>query len=140
VRFVYGRWSAAIRARKWHPNSAAGLQSKTRKHPDREEGEGMNQSMTEMPALLFNLRCDNGKDPYVVSCSIVGDTTGLRGLVRRFASLQKVESELKGAGISSERYASILAAVDAERGSIKHFDINLNEAQKLSIIQIDSTE
>jgi hypothetical protein len=100
----------------------------------------MNQSMTEMPNLLFNVRCDNGKDPYVVSCSIVGDITGLRGLVRRFASSQKVESELKGAGISSERYANILAAVDAERGTVKHFDIDLNEAQKLSIIQIDSTE
>ena len=100
----------------------------------------MDQSMTEMPALLFNLRCDRGKDPYVVSCSIVGDITGLRGVVRRFGSLQMVESELKGAGISSERYASVLTAVDAERDTCKHFDINLNEAQKLSIIQIDSTE
>lgn len=100
----------------------------------------MNESMTDMPAFLFNLRHDKGEDPYVVSCSIVGEITGLRGVVRRFVDIQTVESELKAVGIPYDRYSSTIAGAEAERGSTKYFDINLNEAQKLSLIQIDSTE
>jgi hypothetical protein len=100
----------------------------------------MTEQMTEMPTFLLNLRRDEGNEPYVVSCSIVGDLTGFRGVVRRFRNAKALESELGTVGIEPERYAAIISGVDAKPGETKHFGINLNEAQRLSLIQTDTTE
>jgi hypothetical protein len=93
-----------------------------------------------MPSFLLNLRFDEGAEPIVVSCSIIGDTLGFRGVVRRFKNPEMLQSELGSAGLRSEQYAAALAACAADVGQTKSFPIELNEAQKLSVIQIDSTE
>jgi hypothetical protein len=99
------------------------------------------QDHTEfMPDFLLNLRLDEGPNPYVVSCSIVGQVVGFRGVVRRFADRSELMSQLNDAGILSDRYNDPLAHIEAEPGQAKSFALDLNEAQRLSIIQTDTTE
>jgi hypothetical protein len=96
---------------------------------------------TEMiPTFLLNLRLDEGELPIIVSCSIVGDITGFRGVVRRFRDCKRLEQEFGFAGLSPHRYQDVLSSFLAEAGKTKSFPIDLNEAQKLSVIQIDSPE
>ncbi|HEY0162926.1 MAG TPA: hypothetical protein VGB69_09630 [Edaphobacter sp.] len=91
-----------------------------------------------MPTFLLNLRQDKGPEPYVVSCSIVGEITGFRGVVRRFRSMEDLAISLERARIMPLRYSQ--AIFDASDGKACSFPINLNEAQKLALIQTDSTE
>ena len=93
-----------------------------------------------LPAFLVNLRRVEGLEPYVVSCSMVGEVVGFSGLVRRFRSKEDFTAALIQAGIQSERYESAVIAVDQVQGQTKQFSVNLNEAQKLSLIHTDSTE
>ena len=96
---------------------------------------------TEMiPSFLLNLRLDEGESPIVVSCSIVGEISGFFGVVRRFKDCRALEQEFGSAGVRPERYQSVLSSFMAEAGRTKSFPIDLNEAQKLSVIQIDSPE
>jgi hypothetical protein len=74
----------------------------------------------------------------ILSCSIVGEIEGFRGVVRRLASLDEVCDALGSAGVARERYAALIC--DFKPGSKASFDINLNEAQKLGIIQTDTSE
>lgn len=96
---------------------------------------------TEMiPSFLLNLRLDEGDLPIIVSCSIVGDITGFRGVVRRLKDCKALEQEFGSAGLAPERYRNVLSSFVAEAGRTRSFPIDLNEAQKLSVIQIDSPE
>lgn len=99
--------------------------------------------MTDMeilPEFLLNLRMDEGESPIIVSCSIVGDISGFSGVVRRFRDCAALEQEFGLAGVHPERYQGVLSSFVIEAGKTKSFSIDLNEAQKLSIIQIDSPE
>lgn len=91
-----------------------------------------------MPTFLFNLRFDSGPCPMIVSCSIVGEIEGFRGVVRRLASMDEVCHALEHAGIARERYSALVC--DFKEGSKASFEISLNEAQKLCIIQTDTSE
>lgn len=93
-----------------------------------------------IPDFLLNVRLDEGDEPYVVSCSMIGEITGFRGVVRRFRRKDILTSELETVGVTAERYSLPIQAVDEEPGQTKSFPINLNEAQNLSVIQTDSTE
>ena len=99
--------------------------------------------MTEiemLPSFLLNLRMDEGEAPIIVSCSIVGDISGFSGVVRRFRDCAALEQEFGLAGVRADRYEGALSSFVAEAGKTKSFPIDLNEAQKLSVIQIDSPE
>jgi hypothetical protein len=100
----------------------------------------MEQSMTVMPELLLNLRRDEGTEPYILSCSIVGQTTGVSGVVRRFTSTQDLAEDLRKASIAEDRYEEALSGIEQDPGKTISFRINLNEAQNLSVIQTDSIE
>ena len=92
-----------------------------------------------VPTFLVNLRHDTGPAPYVVSVSIVHpDVVGFRGVVRRFTSKQEIVHAFEVAGLDKVRYADALAAIDG--GSYCCIDVNQNEAQKLQVLQTDSTE
>jgi hypothetical protein len=93
-----------------------------------------------MPSFLLNLRFDEGESPIIVSCSIVGDISGFSGVVRRFRDCAALEQEFGLAGVHPDRYKGALASFVAEAGHTKSFPVDLNEAQRLSIIQIDSPE
>lgn len=97
----------------------------------------MEQSMTEMPDFLLNFRKGDGSEPYILSCSIVGQTTGVRGIVRRFRNADELISALESVRITKDRYKD---AVDLEPDETKSFPITLNEGQNLSLIQTDTTE
>lgn len=98
----------------------------------------MSPSTVILPSFLLNIRRDSGSAPYVVSCSMVGQTGGFSGVVRRFKSKEEFAADLEAVGISVDRYSSALSAVDA--GRTQSFDINLNEAQRLSVILTETTE
>jgi len=100
----------------------------------------MEQSMTDMPDFLLNLRKVDGSEPYILSCSIVGQTTGVRGIVRRFRNADEIVAALGGVKISEQRFKDTMGAVEAEPGETRSFAIDLNEAQNLSLIQTDTTE
>jgi hypothetical protein len=86
-----------------------------------------------------NLRHDTGPQPYIVSGSIVHpDLAAFRGIVRRLASKQEIIHAYDVAGISQARYADLLTAIDG--GSYCCIDVNQNEAQRLQILQTDSSE
>ena len=92
-----------------------------------------------MPTFLFNLRLDDGYLPYIASASIVDPiVVGYRGVIRRFPDGAAVMEALEAAGISAERYQPAVSEASSSRTA--SFEIDLNEAQKLSIIQIDTTE
>ncbi|HTH53441.1 MAG TPA: hypothetical protein VL495_05795 [Edaphobacter sp.] len=98
----------------------------------------MSPSTIIPPAFLLNLRLGSGPEPYVLSCSMVGETCGFSGIVRRFRTKEALIADLNTVGIVSERYSPALLVIDA--GECQSFDITLNEAQKLSVILTDTTE
>jgi hypothetical protein len=91
-----------------------------------------------MPNFLLNLRYESGQEPFIISCSIVGQTQGYRGLIRRFKDIDAVLVEIRHAGIAPKRYMDLIP--DILPGAVVSFTIDLNEAQKLSLIQTDSSE
>lgn len=98
----------------------------------------MTQSTQLMPTFLLNLRYESGEEPFIVSCSIVGETQGYRGLIRRFKDINAVLVEIRHAGVTPKRYVGLIP--DLLPGATVSFTIDLNEAQKLSLIQTDSSE
>lgn len=93
-----------------------------------------------LPDFLVNLRKDEGEEPYIVSCSIVGEVVGFSGVVRRFRTSEQIAAAFSQAGIPRERYEIAFSAVHHVSGETTHFAVNLNEAQKLALINTDSTE
>lgn len=98
----------------------------------------MSPSTIILPSFLLNIRRDAGPEPYIVSCSMVGQTDGFCGIVRRFQSKEQFAAHLDALGIPTDRYSSALSTVDV--GKTESFGISLNEAQRLSIIFTDTTE
>lgn len=98
----------------------------------------MTQSAQLMPTFLLNLRYESGQEPFIASCSIIGQTQGYRGLIRRFKDVNAVLVEIGHAGIAPKRYVGLIP--DILPGAMVSFTIDLNEAQKLSLIQTDSSE
>lgn len=92
-----------------------------------------------MPTFLFTLHTDNSELPFIASVAIVDPITfGFRGVIRRFPDALAVREALQSAGIEDIRYASVVDRASDEKTN--SFEIDLNEAQKLSLIQLDSTE
>jgi len=88
----------------------------------------------------FFLNLHRGSDPgrFIACCSVQGEQQGVEPANRTFSSESELIAALTGNGINPIRYKSTLEAVRS--GSDSSFEINLNEAQKLDILRIDSTE
>jgi hypothetical protein len=92
-----------------------------------------------VPTFLLHIRLDLGPLPYIVSAAIVDpDTTGFRGLIRRFADAKSLRAALAGVGIDASRSQGIVD--NAATNAPNYFEVSLVEAQKLDVIQIDTTE
>jgi hypothetical protein len=103
-----------------------------RLHPTTEGG-------SPLPTFLFHLRIDTGELPFVAGAPIVDPiVTGYRGVIRRFRDASAVVDALEAAGISADRYEAAVAG--AVSSSTTFFEISLNEAQNLSLIQTDTTK
>jgi len=77
--------------------------------------------------------------PYLADVSIVDRIIiGYRCVIRRFAEAAAVVAALTEAGIAPDRFRPAVEGANA--ASTTSFEIDLNEAQKLSLIQTDSTE
>lgn len=99
----------------------------------------MSEPAGTMPTFLCNLRCDSTSHQFIASVSIVHPiVAGFSGVIRRFEKMEDVISALQSAHIEPSRYSGAVAALnDCQCHS---FEINLNEAQKLDILQTDTSE
>jgi hypothetical protein len=91
-----------------------------------------------MQTFFLNLRRESDPGQFVACCNVQGEQHGVEPVNRTFSSETELIAALRGNGINPNRYQSTLEAVRA--GSDSSFEINLNEAQKLDILRIDSTE
>jgi hypothetical protein len=99
----------------------------------------MSDSAAVMPTFLCNLRCDAASRQFIASVSIVDPVVvGFRGVVRRFNKVEDAIAAFQSARIAPDRYASVISAIDDCQ--CHSFEVNLNEAQKLDILQTDTTE
>jgi len=79
-----------------------------------------------MPTFVLNLRRKDHTHRLVGSCSIIGETQGFEPHRREFADEREATKALAAAGIDRSRCGSI--------------EVSQNEAQKLDVLWIDSTE
>jgi|KBSMisStaDraftv2_1062788.scaffolds.fasta_scaffold321968_2 hypothetical protein len=99
----------------------------------------MSDPAAAMPTFLCNLRHDPRSTQFIASVSIVHPImTGFSGVIRRFNRLEDVISALEAAKIAPNRYSDAVSAV--RDGQCHSFEIDLNEAQKLDILQTDTSE
>ena len=91
-----------------------------------------------MQTFFFNLH--QGSDPgrFIACCNVRGEQEGVEPANRTFSSESELIAALTGIGINPLRYQPAVEAVRS--GSDSSFEVNLNEAQKLDILHIDSTE
>jgi hypothetical protein len=91
-----------------------------------------------MAVFVLNLVRDSKPKPLHAICSILGDGSGYAASSRRFFDHLEIVKALNDAGIDAERYENALRRVLAgEQGS---FDLDQNEAQKLGVLQTDTSE
>lgn len=99
----------------------------------------MSDPAAVMPTFLCNLRCDSASKQFIASVSIVDPVVvGFRGVIRRFNKIEDAIAAFESARISPSRYAAVVSAI--EDCQCHSFEINLNEAQRLDILQTDTSE
>jgi hypothetical protein len=92
-----------------------------------------------MPTFLCNLRCDSASHQFIASVSIVDPiVVGFRGVIRRFDKIEDAIAAFQSAQIAPNRYAAVVSSIDDCQ--CHSFEIDLNEAQKLDILQTDTSE
>ena len=90
-----------------------------------------------MPVFQCKLTREDQTQRLVVTCTVVGEDHGYETHPREFDNELQVATALLHAGIDKDRVAKITA--DAKPGSCS-FEISHNEAQKLDVLHVDSTE
>lgn len=91
-----------------------------------------------MQTFFLNLRRESDPGRIIACCDVRGEQGGVEPANRKFSSESELIAALTRNGINPVRYQS---ALDATRsGSASSFEVNINEAQKLDILRLDSTE
>ena len=99
----------------------------------------MSDPAAVMPTFLCNLRCDSASKQFIASVSIVDPiVVGFRGVIRRFDKIEDAIEAFESARIAPHRYAAVVSSIDDCQ--CHSFEIDLNEAQKLDILQTDTSE
>jgi hypothetical protein len=91
-----------------------------------------------MPTFVFNLSRKDNTHRLVGSCSIIGETHGFKPHWREFADEREATKALVKAGIDQSRCGRVVE--DAPPDWACSMEISQNEAQKLDVLWIDSTE
>jgi hypothetical protein len=91
-----------------------------------------------LPRFQASIRAKPKDRCFVLSCEIVGDEVGFRTSERQFPNIGSILEALRIAEIPPARYETAINALDGH--AISDFAVSLNEAQRLAIIQTDSTE
>jgi hypothetical protein len=90
-----------------------------------------------MPTLMLLLsRATSGS--WSLSCSLMGEHKGFNSLQRNLGTEPEMIEALREAGISDKRFE--LAVARARNDAESSFEIDQNEAQKLSILHTDTSE
>jgi len=91
-----------------------------------------------MAVFFFKLSRNDNTHRLVATCTVVGEEHGYETRQREFDDESQVVKALSKAGIAKDRLDSIPA--DLKRDWSCAFEISHNEAQKLDVLHVDSTE
>jgi hypothetical protein len=91
-----------------------------------------------MPVFVCKLSHKDKSDRLVVNCTVVGEEHGYETHQREFNNAAHFTKALSEAGIGRDRCGPI--PEDAKPDWSCSFEISHNEAQKLDVLHVDSTE
>jgi hypothetical protein len=91
-------------------------------------------SLGSTPSLSPN----KSRQLFIATCTLSGDIREFNPVVRRFEAVEKIAKALRDVGIGPDRYEYALELICNEPES--SLEIDRNEAQKLGILQTDTTE
>jgi hypothetical protein len=91
-----------------------------------------------MAIFVLNLIRNEDQKSFRAICSLLGEGVGLNSGMRRFEHEREMMNALNDIGIPTERYDSaVKLALCGMQGTI---ELSQNEAQKLGVLQTDSSE
>jgi hypothetical protein len=91
-----------------------------------------------MAVFVCKLSHKDQSDRLVVNCTVVGEEHGYETHQREFNNAAHATKALSEAGIGRDRFGPI--PEDAKPDWSCSFEISHNEAQKLDVLHVDSTE
>lgn len=91
-----------------------------------------------MPVFLFKLSRNDQTHRLIADCKVIGEEHGYMTRRREFGDEREAVNALSQAGIGESRFAPIPG--DAKPNWSCCFEISHNEAQKLDVLHVDSTE
>ncbi len=91
-----------------------------------------------LPKFLLVLRRNLDGKQIECTCTLIGDTREYRPTNRYFRDIKAVSAALEASGIDSNRYGNELTKL--ANGSEISIEIDQNQAQKLDILQTETTE
>ena len=91
-----------------------------------------------MPVFVCKLSHKDKSDRLVVNCTVVGEEHGYETHQREFNNAAHATKALSEAGIGKDRCGPI--PEDTKPDWSCSFEISHNEAQKLDVLHVDSTE
>ena len=91
-----------------------------------------------MPVFFFKLSRKDHTHRLIATCSVVGEEHGYLTREREFDNESQCAHALSQAGIGQSRFAPI--PQDPKPDWSCSFEISHNEAQKLDVLHVDSTE
>jgi hypothetical protein len=91
-----------------------------------------------IPTFRAFIQAKHKDNCFVLSCRILGEDIGFRASERRFSNIGEILSAFRTAEVRPELYEPAISALDSY--AITEFNVTLNEAQRLSIVQTDTTE
>ena len=94
--------------------------------------------MTASAKFFFTVRPGGESHSFIAVCTISGDAHAFHSLKRRFGHIEEIERALTDAGISRERYTTKLQQLNGDNEA--SFEVDQNEAQKIGILNTESTE
>jgi hypothetical protein len=91
-----------------------------------------------MAVFFFKLSRKDETPRLVASCTVIGEEHGYETRQREFDNESQAAKALSGAGIGKNRFDHVPEG--AKRDWCCSFEISHNEAQKLDVLHVDSTE
>ena len=91
-----------------------------------------------MPVFFFKLSRKDDSHRLIATCDVVGEEHGYMTRQREFDNESQAATAISQAGIGGNRFAPI--PENATQDWCCSFEITHNEAQKLDLLRIDSTE
>jgi hypothetical protein len=91
-----------------------------------------------MPVFVCTLSRKDETRRLIVTCTVVGEEQGYETHQREFENAAQATKALSGAGVGRDRCGPV--PEDADPDWSCSFEISHNEAQRLDVLHVDSTE